>query len=198
MHTSKRRRIGRLLSSPTVIPGPWKNRARANASAFVKSNRTTPECSKCVDPAYQSNPITFGDWVIEYSFPEILTLDELEQISVDAAKHYINAGINYERRDVTYCERRKNFIARIYVRDCDLNTLTVISRYSTPGQVKILSDVATLENFTMRSFLVENLAAALDLAESGKAPEEALQMFMEIARTATRYYAAHVDIQGWR
>ena len=198
MHTSKRRRTSKLFPGPTVVPGPWKDRTRANASALVKGNRTTSKCSRRVDTAYQANPITFGDWVIEYSFPEILTLDELEQISVDAAKHYINAGINYERRDVTYCERRKNFIARIYVRACDLNTLTVISRYSTPGQVKILSDVATLENFSMRSFLVENLAAALDLAESGKAPEEALKRFVEIARTATRYYAAHVDIQGWR
>lgn len=198
MHTSKRRRTGRLFSSPTVIPGPWKNRARANASAFVKSNRTTPERSKCVDPAYQGNPITFGDWVIEYSYPEILTLDELEKISADAVKHYVAAGVNLERREVTYCERRKNFIARIYVRDCDLNTLTVVTRYSTPGQVKILSDVSTATNFEMRSFVVERLANALDLAETHNNPEAALNAFIEIARTATRYYAAHVDIQGWR
>lgn len=198
MHTSKRRRTSKLFPGPTVISGPWKDRARANASAFIKGNRTTSERSKCVDPAHQGNLITFGDWVIEYSYPEVLTLDELEQISADAVKHYVAAGINLERREVTYCERRKNFIARIYVRDCDLNTLTIVTRYSTPGQVKILSDVATLENFAMRSYLVENLAAALDLAESGEALEDALQMFMEIARTATRYYAAHVDIQGWR
>lgn len=198
MHTSKRRRTGKLLPGSSVIFGPWKNRARANATAFVEGNRTTSKRCKCADTADQTNPITFGDWVIEYSFPDVLTLDELEKISVDAAKHYRNAGINFERRDVTYCERRKNYIARIYVRDCDLNTLTVVTRYSTPGQIKILSDVATLENFSMRSFLVENLAAALDLAESGVASEEALRRFVEIAKTATRYYAAHVDIQGWR
>ena len=136
--------------------------------------------------------------MIEYSYPEVLTLDELEQISADAVKHYVAAGVNLERREVTYCERRKNFIARIYVRDCDLNTLTVVTRYSTPGQVKILSDVSTATNFEMRSFVVERLADALDLAETHNNPEAALNAFIEIARTATRYYAAHVDIQGWR
>ena len=198
MHTSKRRGTGRLLQSPTVVSGPWKNRARANASAFVKSNRTTPECSELVDTADQGNPITFGDWVVEYSYPEILTLDELEQISADAVKHYVAAGINLERREVTYCERRKNFIARIYVRDCDLNALTVVTRYSTPGQLKMLSDVSTTLDFEMRSFIVERLAYALDLAETHDKPQAALDAFMQIARTATRYYAAHVDIQGWR
>lgn len=198
MHTSKRRRTGKLFPRTTVISGPWKNRARANAPAFVEGNRKAPECGKCVDPAHQGNPITFGDWVIEYSYPEILTLDELEQISADAVKHYVAAGINLERREVTYCERRKNFIARIYVRDCDLNTLTVVTRYSTPGQLKMLSDVSTTSDFEMRSFIVERLAYALDLAETHDNPEAALDAFMEIARTATRYYAAHVDIKGWR
>ena len=50
----------------------------------------------------------------------------------------------------------------------------------------------------MRSFIVERLAYALDLAETHDNPEAALDAFMEIARTATRYYAAHVDIKGWR
>lgn len=198
MHTSKRRRTGKLFPRATIISGPWKNRARANATAFVEGNRAAPECSKCFDTANQSNSITFGDWVIEYSYPEVLTLDELEKISADAVKHYVAAGINLEHREVTYCERRKNFITRIHVRDCDLNTLTVVTRYSTPGQVKILSDVSTATDFEMRSFVVERLAYALDLAETHENPQAALDAFMEIARTATRYYAAHVDIQGWR
>ena len=198
MHTSKRRRTGQLFQSPTVVFGPWENRARNDATASSKGNRATPECSECVDPADQGNPITFGDWIIEYSYPEVLTLDELEKISADAVKHYVAAGINLERREVTYCERRKNFIVRIYARDCDLNTLTVVTRYSTPGEVKILSDVSTAKDFEMRSFVVERLAYALDLAETHQNLEAALDAFIEIARTATRYYAAHVDIQGWR
>ncbi|BAQ93867.1 hypothetical protein [uncultured Mediterranean phage uvMED] len=198
MHTSKRRGTGRIFQRPVVIPGPWKNRARNDATASSKGNRATPECSECVDPTNESNPITFGDWIIEYSYPEVLTLDELEKISADAVKHYVAAGINLERRAVTYCERRKNFIVRIYARDCDLNTLTVVTRYSTPGKVKNLSDVSTAKDFEMRSFVVERLAYALDLAETHQNLEAALDAFIEIARTATRYYAAHVDIQEWR